>query len=427
MRAISPLIAVIMIMWITVSISVAVAWWLIATTTAVGYGTRFTKLEISRPFTYGRLFFVFIKNYGTSDVTITGLMVNRRYVPVRLAYDPYNPNVSYVYVKPRKEIAITLKPGDIITLWGIMDKPMRAGILYELQIMTSIGYTYKAILEPRIGVDIGSLASVKLIAFYDGSGDTGYNGFMVSFDPVTWRYSFWTLENPTGDPTRGDAFILYGAGDAVGSLEDPPPPKYSGYTPVITDPTALIEDYNKVPTSPLLMVLNLHAKLEDWNFTLYNYPRSDGYRQITKFIMKNLPRAVRALDFILLWEDQWRSPTWTNTPSDWRSWIDHVVRVTWMETREVRIGVYRASGGYLHVFYIGKDFVYYKPHGDTWGDSGYGTSDTVTPGLEDRYVFIEGIHTFAFYEIGYDGGFWIAPSGYNVTVWYITPTRTTTP
>lgn len=417
-RGVSPLIAVVIIVSMSMYLSIAVALWMAGIIGQYGYGTRPIRLEIRNPITYGRLFRVYIRNMGGENLYIDNILVNNKFAKMKLAYDMANPSRYSIAFYGQRDFLIGIEPGQTIVLWALAEESMKAGVDYSVRIHTTLGFEASIILRPALGIDLGRLAAVKLIALTDGSGSFGYNGWIIEFNPATWEYKFWQFRNPDGNVTTWEDFELIGENGAVGTLEDPPEPIYGGEIPIAIKDTLHVSNINKEPTTPIFITLNLYAHLRDRNFTLINYDRPDGIPQITKFIMEKVPKAITGLDFIILWEDQWRSPTWINSESDWRSWIDHVVRVTWLEDGRVRIGVYRCSGGYLHVFYIGTDFIYYKPHGDCWGDSGYGTSDSIAPGLEGKYVFIEGTHFFSFYEIGYDGDLWISPNGYEVRMWY---------
>ena len=419
-RGIEPLIAAVIVTTVGIAISVAVSLWMLGVIGSTGYGTRPVELKVFSPVSYGRMFYFTVKNMGGDPLYIDYIYLNNKEVKLKVAYDPSNPDDNLV-TYGLSEYVVELQPGESKVLWCLADEVMKAGCDYNLRVHTTLGYEVNTIIKPSLGVDISKLASIRLIALTDGSGGTGKNGWLVEFDPATWEYRFWSLYNPDEDPTTSDDFTLIGYGGSTGNLSNPPPPIYQGECPVTVNPAEYVDDYDVPPTTPIIVALNLHAQRSDWNFTLYNFERDDGVRQVTRFIMELTPKAVAGLDFTILWEDAWSSPSTTRGPGDWRAWIDHVVRVTWLKDGRIRVGVYRCSGGFLHVFYIGDEFIYYKPHGDTWGDMGYGLTDAVSPGLEGRYAFIEGTHFFSFYEIGYDGGNWTSPNGYVVKIWYAQP------
>ena len=417
-RGISPLIAIVIIVSTTMYISIAVTLWMTGIIGSMGYGTRPIRLELRSPISYGRLFRIYIRSMGGENIYIDNIWVNNKFAKMKLAYDAVDPSKYSISFYGQRDFLIEVDPGQTIVLWALAESPMKAGITYSIRVHTTLGFEVSTLIKPSLGIDLGRIAAVKLIALTDGSGSYGYNGYLVEFNPATWEYKYWLFENPDGNVTTWDDFKLIGKNNAIGTLEEPPEPIYGGEVPVIISDFIHISEINKDKTTPIFITLNLYSHLRTRNFTLINYERPDGIPQITKFIMEKVPKAVTGLDFIILWEDQWRNPNWINSVGDWRSWIDHVVRVTWLEDGRVRIGVYRCSGGYLHVFYIGTDFIYYKPHGDCWGDSGYETSDSVAPGLEGKYVFIEGTHRFSFYEIGYDGEIWFSTSNYEVKIWH---------
>ena len=94
-----------------------------------------------------------------------------------------------------------------------------------------------------------------------------------------------------------------------------------------------------------------------------------------------------------------------------------------LEDGRIRIGVYRAGGGYLHVFYIGEDYIYEKPHHDYWGDPQFiHNVDPNNPGYGTYWWWENGMKIHV--EIGHnlqdgsDSGIWISDNNYNVTIWY---------
>lgn len=78
---------------------------------------------------------------------------------------------------------------------------------------------------------------------------------------------------------------------------------------------------------------------------------------------KFIDDAISMMDFILLWEDQYRYP-------DSQSWTDHVVRVTWLYSDSIRVAVFKCIGGYSYLFYVGGEEVYVKPFGEAWHNDG---------------------------------------------------------
>lgn len=134
------------------------------------------------------------------------------------------------------------------------------------------------------------------------------------------------------------------------------------------------------------------------------------------------PDAVRVLDIIVLWEDMWKSPTWTDD-TDQHSWVDEALRITWLDNGSILIGVYRASGDWLHAVIIAGKPAYFKPHYDEYG------TNTSQPwmALDDlngdgKITPTEQVH----WEIEYDlitGTItqYEAPWGAVVTIWKITP------
>ena len=277
--------------------------------------------------------------------------------------------------------------------------------------------TYKnyqrILVRIKFNIEDNIPVAVDNVGYYDEKW-SGYHGKIVIFDVVNWKYDYYQVYNPTGDPRKVGQMVFYGQNNVQLSLNDVlsgKDPIYTGDPKVVTkEQTLYAKDFEETPTSPLIIFVNLNVT-KQVNLTWVNL--NTAY--IDRFVMTPVPQAVLGMDIIVLWEDLWSNPEWTHgTFKDERAWLDHVVRVTWLENGEVRIGVYRCSGAYLHVFALSGRFIYYKPHGDTWGD------DASTPYTYDENGIL--VH----YEIGYNPltgseEEWTSPTGYIVKIWYISP------
>ena len=74
-------------------------------------------------------------------------------------------------------------------------------------------------------------------------------------------------------------------------------------------------------------------------------------------------------DYLFAWEDLWG--TTSHIDADGDEWV----RVTLLEDDTFRVVPYRCKGGYEHVFFVGSQFAYKKPHGATWLNSPDGGKD----------------------------------------------------
>jgi len=360
---------------------------------------------------------------GGERIYVDNVYVNNKAVKLKLAYDVRNPSINFIS-RGQRDFIFGIDPGETIVFWALTDEPMKAGVTYSIRIHTTLGHEQATLLKPSLGIDLASLAMVRLIAIYYDN----IHGNMVEFDPATWEYRYWYILADASDPDNATKYTVIGRGGIRGNITHLPPPVYYGDTPLTINAYEDSADFNIPPTAPIIMVLNLYAHLHTWNFTW-----KDLSTYTDKFILEKVPKAVTGLDFILLWEDQWSNPNveysnhkegaeWQNGP-DPHSWIDHVVRVTWLEDGRIRIGVYRAGGGYLHVFYIGEDYIYEKPHHDYWGDPQFiHNVDPNNPGYGTYWWWENGMKIHV--EIGHnlqdgsDSGIWISDNNYNVTIWY---------
>lgn len=195
-------------------------------------------------------------------------------------------------------------------------------------------------------------------------------------------------------------------------------PIYSGAPYLLLgQDSAKASEYNNPPTSPIILYVNPYVNINK-NFTWTNLNTS----YIDRFVLVKEPDVVPGSDVIVLWEDQWQSPSWTDD-TDPHSWVDEVLRISWLEDGSILIGVYRASGDWMHAVIIAGKLAYFKPHYDEYGTN---TSQPWTA-LDDlngdgTITSTELVH----WEIGYDPKDntitqYKTPSGMVVTIWKITP------
>jgi len=94
------------------------------------------------------------------------------------------------------------------------------------------------------------------------------------------------------------------------------------------------------------------------------YAGTDEYQpyRLHRFYVPALPGAV--LDLIIAWEDLVGPypPGSSQVNANGDEWL----RVTYFPNGTWRIGIYVASGGYKHAFYIGEKLVYEKPYNTGW-------------------------------------------------------------
>jgi len=97
------------------------------------------------------------------------------------------------------------------------------------------------------------------------------------------------------------------------------------------------------------------------------YAGTDSYQpyRLHRFYAPALPGAL--LDLIIAWEDL-VGPYPPGSPSV-NANGDEWLRVTYFPNGTWRIGIYVASGGYKHAFYIGDKLVYEKPYSTGWMNS----------------------------------------------------------
>ena len=95
--------------------------------------------------------------------------------------------------------------------------------------------------------------------------------------------------------------------------------------------------------SPVVIVYNPTKGLREWNFT---WIEPHGVDIFVLPPVASRPDQV-VYDFLVFWEDLWNPFIPPGSIDDWK---DHVVRVTLYSSGVVRLQVYIAKGGYLHLF-----------------------------------------------------------------------------
>jgi len=92
---------------------------------------------------------------------------------------------------------------------------------------------------------------------------------------------------------------------------------------------------------------------------------ANGEYRLHRFYAPAMPGA--SIDLIIAWEDLVGPypPGSPNIDGNGDEWL----RVTYFNNGTWRVGVYVASGGYRHAFYIGDTLVYDKPYSTTWSNS----------------------------------------------------------
>ncbi len=210
-------------------------------------------------------------------------------------------------------------------------------------------------------------AWLVLLADRDGRGGaTTYQWWAshwVAFNFVTGEYFFYTYTGSTST-TR-------------------PLGPYQGVAPVLRDTDRFVVQCtrhrvsNAPVKSPVVIVFNPTNGLEDWTFTWIDASFDGECGGVGCAEVFHVPRLAAkpgevVYDFLVFWEDLW-NPVYNPRLDDW---IDHVVRVTLFINGTIRLQVFIAKGGYLHVF---------KHQASASGLSGIAYS--LCPGTEPCYGF----------------------------------------
>jgi len=139
LKAISPVIATVIIVSVAIAIAVAVAFWMTGIT---GLFTRYEKLEIVSAYVAEKTtnhwkIVVKASNKGTSKATIDMVFVNG--VPVDESYDEPGANEDGWSVVGSK----TLDPGDTVEIHVYLDlNKYSSGQIVEIKLHTASGQEY---------------------------------------------------------------------------------------------------------------------------------------------------------------------------------------------------------------------------------------------------------------------------------------------
>ncbi len=299
----------------------------------------------------------------------------------------YDPVLRDVLLLVRLVYPAVLEPGRVvrlsIPLVGVVDKLEAIRKPVALGLGTSKGFT----LVTSNYVDIlRAVERAKRLAWLVMLADRYSRTGIYTYD---WWHTHWVVFNfVTGD------YVFY---SYTGSKVNPAKGPYRGVAPVLTDTDEYLVSCSWVSwsrrplDSPVVIVFNPTRGLRDWNFTWID-PHRVNIIHLPRVADK--PEEV-VYDFLVFWEDLWNPYKPPSRVDDWR---DHVVRVTLFSNGVVRLQVYIAKGGYLHVFKhlatLGPDinrlgyelcpgtsscpgfctssnpaFDYCKPHGAFWSHS----------------------------------------------------------
>ena len=156
-----------------------------------------------------------------------------------------------------------------------------------------------------------------------------------------WPYTHWVFFNFV---TGQYYFYSY-----TGVARNPALGPYTGRAPILKNVDRYLLTCDWVPwserpvDSPVVIVYNPTRGLSLWKFV---WIEPHGYDVFVLPPVTKDPTKV-VYDFLVFWEDLWNPYI---PPSQVDDWKDHVVRVTLFTNGTVRLQVYIAKGGYLHVF-----------------------------------------------------------------------------
>ncbi len=154
-------------------------------------------------------------------------------------------------------------------------------------------------------------------------------------------YTHWVIFNFV----TGEYYFYSYLGRPASAAEGP----YHGYAPLVKDSSSFFVSCTWVSwsqrpiDSPVVIVFNPTRGLREWNFT---WIEPHG---VDVFVLPPVARSPDQVvyDFLVFWEDLWNPYIPPSSVDDWK---DHVVRVTLYANGTVRLQVYIAKGGYLHIF-----------------------------------------------------------------------------
>ena len=143
MKAISPVIATVIIVAVAIAISIAVALWMTGITTTF---TGLEKLEIVNAYAEkggsGWLVYVTVKNTGTKTTTIDGIFINNQPATEAVYTSTSAPASS---IGTGSSLSVSLSPGQNITLViDLQSSGYIAGQTISIVIHTASGGQYPA-------------------------------------------------------------------------------------------------------------------------------------------------------------------------------------------------------------------------------------------------------------------------------------------
>jgi len=136
-RGISPVVATVILVAVTIVVAVAVAYWMGG---IAGLYTRYEKLEISSIYAEakdggGWDIIVHVKNTGSADATIDNVLLNGK---------PYDTGYTGVTVNPNPKNGISLTVGNEqnITISVPNGEPFVSGVSIEVRLHSAGGQEY---------------------------------------------------------------------------------------------------------------------------------------------------------------------------------------------------------------------------------------------------------------------------------------------
>ena len=143
MRAISPVIATVIIVSVAIAIAVAVAFWMTGIT---GLFTRYEKLEVINAYaTKDNDFtiYVYVRNTGTSDATIDNIFINGK-PPSDAGVNLIEETSAGTVFQPTQQFqSVGLATGGTATFTIILDgTKYKSGQIVEVKLHTASGNEY---------------------------------------------------------------------------------------------------------------------------------------------------------------------------------------------------------------------------------------------------------------------------------------------
>lgn len=339
-KSVSPVIALLLLIIITVGVSVIFYMWV------TGASTSLTKQEADSNVRS------LLKSEGVEKLPSGGLKIYVRNIgEAAIVIDKI-----YVYDSTGSKLLFTencylkLSPKDLgyVIIPAIKVAQISAEGVKKIRIKfsskTGVSTSYYTLSEI---VKIPYKPTLMALRAYRSSGDPSQNHWIV-FDYNTGKYRLYE-----------------------GSRDDPNEP-YEGTAPILENTEEYTISNTWVPwsqrpvDSPIIIVINPKYGQEDWIFTWHD-PHGTF-----RFYLQKLSGNIE-IDFLVFWEDLFNP---FKHPSKVDDWKDHVVRVTVFTNGTYRIAVFMAKGGYSHEFYLNvtkedpleDEPVYTKPFSTRWSN-----------------------------------------------------------